>query len=159
MWLLPLLLLATAVVLSIPLSAYFAWLMDGKYKAPRVLRWFESLLDTGPQNWKQYTLALVVYLLYGLGYFTVISALVGVVIAHVKIDDADPALRSHYQFQIRTFWIGLLYFTIGLPLCMVLIGFPILIWWFVWSVIRVVKGLILLNENKPVANPKSWMFG
>ena len=61
MWLLPLLLLATAVVLSIPLSAYFAWLMDGKYRAPRALRWFEDLLDTGPQNWKQYTLALVIF--------------------------------------------------------------------------------------------------
>jgi K+-transporting ATPase ATPase A chain len=61
MWLLPALLIATAIVCSIPLSAYFAWLMDGKYRAPRVLRWFESLVDTGPQDWKQYTLALVVF--------------------------------------------------------------------------------------------------
>ena len=61
MWLLPALLLATAIVLSIPLSAYFAWLMDGKYRAPRVLRWFEDLLDTGPQDWKQYVLAMLVF--------------------------------------------------------------------------------------------------
>jgi K+-transporting ATPase ATPase A chain len=61
MWLLPALLLATAIVLSIPLSAYFAWLMDGRYRAPRALQWFENRLDTGPQNWKQYTLALVVF--------------------------------------------------------------------------------------------------
>src|SRR6202167_840633 len=61
MWLLPALLLATAVVLSIPLSAYFAWLMDGKYRAPRPLRMIENLLDTGPQDWKQYVLALVVF--------------------------------------------------------------------------------------------------
>jgi K+-transporting ATPase ATPase A chain len=61
MWLLPALLIATAVVLSVPLSAYFAWLMDGKYRAPRVLRWFEKLFDTGPQDWKQYTVALVVF--------------------------------------------------------------------------------------------------
>ena len=47
MWLLPALLLLTAIVLSIPLSAYFAWLMDGKYRAPRVLKWFEDLIDTG----------------------------------------------------------------------------------------------------------------
>ncbi|MFZ2109840.1 MAG: hypothetical protein WAV18_31450 [Roseiarcus sp.] len=60
MWLLPALLLATAMVLSIPLSAYFAWLMDGKYRAPRPLRAIENLLDTGPQDWKQYTLTLVV---------------------------------------------------------------------------------------------------
>src|SRR5437660_8644927 len=61
-------------------------------------------------------LAVAVYLLYGAGYFTVISALIGVIIAHVKVDDADPVLRSHYQFQIRTFWIGLLYNAIGIPL-------------------------------------------
>jgi K+-transporting ATPase ATPase A chain len=61
MWLLPTLLIATAIVLSIPLSAYFAWLMDGKYRAPRVLRWFENLLDTGPQDWKQYVIALVIF--------------------------------------------------------------------------------------------------
>jgi potassium-transporting ATPase potassium-binding subunit len=61
MWLLPALLLLTAIVCSIPLSAYFAWLMDGKYRAPRVLKWFEDLLDTGPQDWKQYAIALVVF--------------------------------------------------------------------------------------------------
>ncbi len=61
MWLLPALLLATAIVCSIPLSAYFAWLMDGKYHAPRFLRWFEELVDTGPQDWKQYVIALVVF--------------------------------------------------------------------------------------------------
>jgi K+-transporting ATPase ATPase A chain len=61
MWLLPTLLIATAIVCSIPISAYFAWLMDGKYRAPRWLKWFEELLNTGPQDWKQYTLALVVF--------------------------------------------------------------------------------------------------
>jgi K+-transporting ATPase ATPase A chain len=61
MWLLPALLLATAILLSIPLSKYFAWLMDGRYNAPRLLRRFEARLDSGPQDWKQYTLALVVF--------------------------------------------------------------------------------------------------
>jgi potassium-transporting ATPase potassium-binding subunit len=61
MWLLPALLLITAIVLSIPLSAYFAWLMDGKYHAPRFLRWFEELVDTGPQDWKQYVLAMLAF--------------------------------------------------------------------------------------------------
>src|ERR1700677_1473679 len=61
MWLLPALLLITAIVCSIPLSAYFAWLMDGKYRAPRVLKWFEDLIDTGPQDWKQYVLAMMAF--------------------------------------------------------------------------------------------------
>ena len=61
MWLLPALLLIAAIVCSIPLSAYFAWLMDGKYRAPRGLKWFEDLIDTGPQDWKQYVLAMMAF--------------------------------------------------------------------------------------------------
>jgi len=104
-------------------------------------------------------LAVVVYLLYGVGYLTGISALIGVIIAHVKVHDTDPVLRSHYQFQIRTFWIGLLYLAIGIPLCMVLIGIPVLGWWLLWSLIRIIKGIISVNEYKPIANPRSWLFG
>jgi len=105
------------------------------------------------------TLATVVYLLYFVGYFTGFSALVGVIIAHLKDNDADPMLRSHYQFQIRTFWIGLMYLVIGFALSIVLIGIPVLIWWFVWSLVRIIKGGLLLIENKPVVNPSSWLFG
>ena len=104
-------------------------------------------------------LAVVVYLLYCVGYFTGISALIGVIIAHVKVHDTDPVLRSHYRFQIRTFWIGLLYLAIGIPLCMVLIGIPVLGWWLLWSLIRIIKGIISVNEYKPIANPGSWLFG
>ena len=103
--------------------------------------------------------ALIVYLLYCTGYFTGVSALIGVIIAHAKVDDTDPVLRSHYQFQIRTFWIGLLYLTIGTLLSIVLIGIPILIWWFVWSLIRIIKGIVRVSEYKPIARPTSWLFG
>jgi uncharacterized membrane protein len=106
------------------------------------------------------TFALAVYVLYGVSYFASgVSALIGVVIAHMKVVDADPMLQSHYRFQIRTFWIGLAYLAIGVLLCMVLIGIPILVWWFVWSLVRIVKGGLLLVEHKPIANPKSWLFG
>jgi uncharacterized membrane protein len=105
------------------------------------------------------TLAVVVYLLYCAGYFTGISALIGVIIAHLKVHGSDPVLQSHYRFQIRTFWIGLLYLAIGLPLCLFLIGLPILGWWLIWSLIRIVKGFILVSESKPIGNPRSWLFG
>jgi K+-transporting ATPase ATPase A chain len=69
-WLLPILLIATAIVASIPLSKYFAWLMDGKYKAKGSFRWFEKQLDGGPQDWKQYTAALIIFniVLFAFGY-------------------------------------------------------------------------------------------
>ena len=61
MWLLPLLIVVTAVTVSIPLSRYLAWIMGGRYRPPRALRWVERRLDSGPQNWKQYTIALLVF--------------------------------------------------------------------------------------------------
>ncbi len=61
MWSLPVLLLVAAILLSIPLSRYFAFIMERRFKAPRFLAWFESRLDSGPQNWKQYAIALVVF--------------------------------------------------------------------------------------------------
>jgi K+-transporting ATPase ATPase A chain len=61
MWLLPLLIVATTVALSIPVGRYLAWIMDGRYRPPRWLRWLEQRLDTGPQSWKQYALALMLF--------------------------------------------------------------------------------------------------
>jgi K+-transporting ATPase ATPase A chain len=60
LWLLPTLILVTTVLLSIPLSRYLAWIMNGEYRAPKLLGWFEARLDSGPQNWKQYTAAMLV---------------------------------------------------------------------------------------------------
>jgi K+-transporting ATPase ATPase A chain len=61
MWLLPLLIVGTSVLLSIPVGLYLAWINDGRYRAPRWLRWLEERLDTGPQNWKQYALSLLLF--------------------------------------------------------------------------------------------------
>ena len=61
MWLLPALILLTALLISIPLSRYMAWIMDGRYRAPRGFAWCEQRLDSGPQDWKQYTVAVLVF--------------------------------------------------------------------------------------------------
>jgi K+-transporting ATPase ATPase A chain len=61
MWLLPLLIIVTTVVLSVPVGWYLAWVMDGRCQPPRWLRWFEQRLDTGPQSWKQYAVALLFF--------------------------------------------------------------------------------------------------
>ncbi|MGD1018166.1 MAG: potassium-transporting ATPase subunit KdpA [Verrucomicrobiia bacterium] len=60
-WLLPIAILITTTVIAFPVSRYLAWIMDGKYKPLPVFRWFERRLDSGPQNWKQYTGALIVF--------------------------------------------------------------------------------------------------
>jgi uncharacterized membrane protein len=102
--------------------------------------------------------ALIVYILYFIGYFTGITAIVGVIIAHVQNGSGDPMLDSHYQYQIRTFWIGILYGIVGFILMFVFIGFLVWAWWFVWSLIRNIKGMLALNEGRPIANPRTWLF-
>jgi potassium-transporting ATPase potassium-binding subunit len=61
MWLLPISILVATTILAVPLSRYLAWLMNGKYRAPGLLRWFESKLNSGPQNWKQYTASMIIF--------------------------------------------------------------------------------------------------
>ncbi len=60
-WLLPFALLATATIVAFPLGRYVAWIMDGKYRPWAVFGWFEKKLDSGPQNWKQYTGSLLFF--------------------------------------------------------------------------------------------------
>jgi uncharacterized membrane protein len=103
--------------------------------------------------------ALAVYILYLVGFLTGITALIGIIIAYVKAPTAPADLKSHFQFQIRTFWIGLVYLCVGSFLLYLVVGIPILLWWFVWTLVRIIKGLILLNDRRPIANPTSWLFG
>ena len=103
--------------------------------------------------------ARIIYILYLVALAVGITGLVGVVMAYVNKDGAPEWLQSHYHFQIRTFWIGLLYNVIGLVTTLVLIGWVILALALVWFIIRCVKGLKSLNNGEAVPNPESWMFG
>ena len=97
------------------------------------------------------TLTIVVYALQGLGFFNGITWIVAVIINYVKRDDVKGSwLESHFSWQIRTFWWGLLWGAIGALLMFVLVGFAV---WFaaaVWIIYRIVKGWLYLNENKPL---------
>src|SRR5690349_5490505 len=107
--------------------------------------------DTRPQPIVPNTdIALIVYILYFLGYFTGITAIIGVIMAHVQVDTADPMLATHYRFQIRTFWIGLLYIVVGTVLSLIVIGAAVLLWWFIWSLVRNIKGVLALDRKSVV---------
>ena len=77
-WFLPFLILAVTTALAIPFSRYLAWIMDGHYHAPRFLRWIEARVDTGPQNWKQYAVSMLLFntLMFVFG-FVVLSLAAG----------------------------------------------------------------------------------
>jgi uncharacterized membrane protein len=106
-----------------------------------------------------YGLVVTVYILYLVGFLTGITALVGAIIAYLQRDTTDRVAQSHFQFQVRTFWIGLLYFFGGFLTLHIGIGAIILLWWIIWTVVRCVKGLLALNMGEAIHNPNSLWFG
>jgi uncharacterized membrane protein len=97
------------------------------------------------------TLATVVYALQAAGFFVGLTWIVAVVINYVKRDDVRGTwLESHFTWQIRTFWWGLLWAVVGGILVLVVVGFAVLFADAVWIIYRIVKGWLNLSENKPV---------
>jgi uncharacterized membrane protein len=53
-------------------------------------------------------LAFINYgLLFASVFFAGVPALIAVIIAYSQRDQASPQVRSHHEFQIRIFWVGL----------------------------------------------------
>lgn len=102
--------------------------------------------------------AKIVYILYLVGVLISVTGIVGVIMAYINKDDAPEWLKTHYQFQIRTFWIGALYLFIGIVLSFVVIGFFVILFWAVWLIIRSVKGMKSLEQKEAYPNPTGWMF-
>lgn len=98
------------------------------------------------------TLTLVVYALQVLSVFVGITAIVGVIINYIKREDAAGTLyASHFDWQIRTFWWGLIWSIVGFVLLFAF-GLGLLVWFVagIWALYRVIKGFIKLNDNQPV---------
>lgn len=103
-------------------------------------------------------MARAVYILYLISLVIPLTGLVGVIIAYVYQDKESGWLASHFRYQIRTFWIGLLYSLIGFLAVFVLIGYLILLLVLVWLIVRCVKGMQALDQQAEVENVESWMF-
>jgi len=102
--------------------------------------------------------AKIIYILYLIGIIFGLTAIVGVVMAYVNRSDAPDWLQTHYQFQIRTFWLSLMYFIIGVLLYHILIGFFILLFWVIWLIVRCVKGMKFLDRKAPYPDPIGLLF-
>lgn len=103
------------------------------------------------------TLTHVLYGLYALHWFTGgISGLVAIIIDYLKRPDAaGTPYEAHFEWQIRTFWLGLIGYLIGGVLVFVVIGFFILTAVSIWMLYRIVKGWLYLYDNKPL-EPRAW---
>lgn len=118
------------------------------------------------------TLPGVTYGLYLLGLTHGLTILIALIIAYASRDSAGPRMRSHYTFIIRTFWLSIGWFMIGLALIfwggifsLVLVGLPFLgLGWaicaavWVWVLIRLVLGTVRLANDEAYPRPYSWFF-
>jgi uncharacterized membrane protein len=125
-----------------------------------------SMVEPAPSL---YRVTNLVYALHGLSILigistaaTVIGAfvfgwpsIIAVIINYVKRDEARGTyLESHFRWQIRTFWFGLLWFAIGGVLFITLLGIPIALGVWIgaglWAIYRIVRGWMALWDRRAV---------
>jgi uncharacterized membrane protein len=85
-------------------------------------------------------------------------SIIAVVLNYVKRGDARGTwLESHFRWQIRTFWFGLLWVTLCIALVVVTLGIALLVVWIplavvaLWFIYRVVRGWMALADGKPLS--------
>ncbi|MFN4262462.1 MAG: DUF4870 family protein [Thioalkalivibrionaceae bacterium] len=107
-------------------------------------------------------MALAIYILYLISIFTAgLAAIVGVVLAHLFGGGVrNPALASHYRFQVHTFWKGLVYIVIASLLSLVSFGLlaPLFVLLAVWVGVRCGLGIRDLMRDQAVPRPTTWGF-
>jgi uncharacterized membrane protein len=117
-------------------------------------------------GWTQFIYGLHAFsLLTGiLGAATVVGAfltgwpsIIAVILNYVKRDDVRRSwLESHFRWQIRTFWFGLLWVSLCVLFVVVTFGIGILIAWLpiglvgLWFIYRIVKGWMALSDRRPM---------
>ena len=84
-------------------------------------------------------------------------SIIGVILNYVKRSEAQGTwLESHFRWQIRTFWFGLLWVALCLLFVMLTLGLGILIAWLpltvvgLWFVYRVLRGWLALVGRRPM---------
>jgi uncharacterized membrane protein len=113
----------------------------------------------------------VIYALHGvsllvgiLGAATVVGAfllgwpsLIAVILNYVKRSEARGTwLDSHFRWQIRTFWYGLLWASLCILFIVVTLGVGILIAWLplgivgLWFIYRIARGWLALVDRRPM---------
>src|SRR3954469_8251571 len=117
-------------------------------------------------GWTQVIYALHAFsLLTGIvGAATIVGAfltgwpsIIAVILNYIKRGDVRGTwLESHFRWQIRTFWFGLLWVALCGTFVIVTLGVGILIAWLplvivsVWFVYRIVRGWLALRDRRPM---------
>lgn len=117
------------------------------------------------------TLTLILYIMYIVGIFSIILLpVIALIINYVKRAEMQGTIfASHFSWQIRTVWwyilwnivaflpFGLLFFTAdneqllaGTALTTTVFCFGVILISWVWVLYRAIKGLLVLNDDRPL---------
>lgn len=114
------------------------------------------------------------HVIYGLHAFSLVTGIVGVatvvgafltgwpsiiavILNYLKQSEVQGTwLESHFRWQIRTFWYGLLWVSLCMLFVIATLGIGIIVAWLplgivsIWFVYRVARGWIALNNRRPM---------
>jgi uncharacterized membrane protein len=84
-------------------------------------------------------------------------SIIGVILNYVKRSETRGTwLESHFRWQIRTFWFGLLWVSLCLAFVVATLGIGIVIAWLplgvvgLWFIYRIGRGWLRLIDRKPM---------
>jgi len=111
----------------------------------------ETASPSGPSmvTDEEKTASIITYVLYGIGFFTALTFIAGVIWAYVKRGDAttDQAY-DQCRWQIRTFWFSLLWGVVGAITSPFIIGYFVMLASVIWTIYRIFKGVSALTSGK-----------
>ncbi len=120
------------------------------------------------------SLIILIHVIYGLHAASLITGIIGaatvvgafltgwpsiiaVILNYAKRSEARGTwLESHFRWQIRTFWFGLLWVTLCLLFVVATLGIGILIAWAplgavgLWFIYRIARGWLALIDRRPM---------
>ena len=125
-------------------------------------------------TWQQESLFSWTQVIYGLHAFSLLTGILGpvtvfssfltgwpsiiaVILNYVKRSDVRGTwLESHFRWQIRTFWFGLLWACLCLLFVIVTFGVGLIIVWLpfgilsIWFIYRIARGWMALRDRRPM---------
>ncbi len=139
--------------------------MDGPASRPAAAD-YRALPASSLVTWTEIIYALhALSLLTGIiGAATVVGAfiigwpsVIAVILNYLKRSEARGTwLDSHFRWQLRTFWFGLLWVSICMFFVVITLGIGMLIAWVplgiisVWFIYRVARGWLALRARRPM---------
>lgn len=120
------------------------------------------------------SLIILTHVIYGLHAFSLVTGIIGaatvvvafltgwpsiiaVILNYVKRGEARGTwLESHFRWQIRTFWYGLLWVALCVIFVVATLGIGLLIAWLplgvvgLWFIYRVARGWLRLIDGQPM---------